>query len=62
MDWDDVKPKAGKSIVVGEDLSRLSLAELEQRIAALEQEIVRVQAERTAKKAHENAAAALFKK
>ncbi len=60
MDWDDVRPKP-KGISIGEDLKRLSVAELDARIAALEAEIERVKAERAAKKAHEAAAAALFK-
>ncbi|MGH6816138.1 MAG: DUF1192 domain-containing protein [Hyphomicrobiaceae bacterium] len=62
MDWDDTRPKAAKSIVVGEDLKRLSVAELESRIVALEQEIVRTRAELTAKRTHEQAASSLFKR
>ncbi|RTL63196.1 MAG: DUF1192 domain-containing protein [Hyphomicrobiales bacterium] len=62
MDWDDLKPKAPKGVVLGEDLRSLSVAELDARIAALQAEIGRVQAERDAKKAHEAAAAALFKR
>ncbi|MDX2203515.1 MAG: DUF1192 domain-containing protein [Hyphomicrobiaceae bacterium] len=62
MDWDDIRPKAPKGIVLGEDLKSLSVAELDARIAALEAEIARVGAERAAKKAHEAAAAALFKR
>jgi uncharacterized small protein (DUF1192 family) len=62
MDWDDLKPKAPRGVVLGEDLRSLSVAELDARIAALEAEIARVQAERDAKKAHEAAAAALFKR
>jgi len=61
MDWDDLKPKPAKGITLGEDLAKLSVAELEGRIAALQQEIERVQAEMQAKKAHEAAAASLFK-
>lgn len=61
MDWDDVKPKASTGLVVGENLETLSVAELEARIAALGQEIERVAAELAKKKAHETAAAALFK-
>ena len=61
MDWDDVKPKPAKAITVGEDLKTLSVAELEARIVALAGEIERVRAELQAKKAHEAAAAALFK-
>jgi uncharacterized small protein (DUF1192 family) len=62
MDWDDIRPKAAKAITLGEELASLSVAELDARIAALQQEIARVEAERAAKKAHEAAAAALFKR
>lgn len=61
MDWDDMRPPAPKTVGIGETLDTLSVAELEQRIAALEAEIVRVTAELTKKRAHEAAAAALFK-
>ena len=43
-------------------LEHLSVGELEARIAALHQEIERVQGELAAKKAHEAAAAAIFKR
>lgn len=62
MDWDDVRPKPQKGVTLGEDLSSFSIAELDARIVALQTEITRVEAERTAKKAHEAAAAALFKR
>jgi len=62
MDWDDLQPKKKASEVVGEDLSNLSVADLEARIASLEAEIVRVRKELNAKRAHEDAAAALFKR
>ncbi|MBX9862552.1 MAG: DUF1192 domain-containing protein [Hyphomicrobium sp.] len=62
MDWDDVRPAAAKSIAVGENLETLSVAELEHRIAAFTAEIERVTAELGKKRAHETAAAALFKK
>lgn len=61
MDWDEVKPKPRKGIEIGESLETLSLAELDARLAALEAEIVRVRAEIARKKAHEAAAASLFK-
>ena len=61
MDWDDLAPKPKKGIALGEDLKTLSVSELEARVAALEQEITRVRAEIGAKKAHEAAAAAVFK-
>jgi uncharacterized small protein (DUF1192 family) len=62
MDWDDLKPKPPKAIAVGEDLKTLSVAELEERMVALAAEIERIKTEMQAKKAHEAAAAALFKK
>lgn len=61
MDWDEVRPKPAGEIVVGEDLSKLSVAELDARIKDLEVEIERVKAERDAKQRHESAASALFK-
>jgi uncharacterized small protein (DUF1192 family) len=62
MDWDDLKPKKAPAIAVGEDLRTLSVGELEQRIAALSSEIERVRQELQTKKAHEAAAAAVFKR
>jgi uncharacterized small protein (DUF1192 family) len=62
MDWDDLKPKVAKGITLGESLESLSVAELDLRILALQQEIERVKAELAAKKAHEAAAAAVFKR
>jgi uncharacterized small protein (DUF1192 family) len=61
MDWDDVQPKSLKAITVGEPLQTLSVSDLEERVAALEEEIRRVKAEIAAKQAHEKAAAAFFK-
>ena len=62
MDWDEPKPKTSKAITVGEDLTTLSVAELNERIATLAAEIERTKAELQAKQAHEAAAAALFKR
>ncbi|MGH1418681.1 MAG: DUF1192 family protein [Hyphomicrobiaceae bacterium] len=52
--------KSGQ-IVIGDDLSELAIAELEARVAALRQEIERVEAEVEKKREHNSAAAALFK-
>jgi len=60
MDWDEPKPK--RTISVGEDLSMLSVGELEARIAALEAEIERVRGEIETKKARAAAADQLFKR
>jgi uncharacterized small protein (DUF1192 family) len=62
MDWDELKPKPPKAVTVGEDLKTLSVAELEARIVTFTAEIERVRTELQAKKAHEAAAAALFKR
>jgi uncharacterized small protein (DUF1192 family) len=62
MDWDEMKPKPKAVITVGENLENLSLAELEARLVALSEEIERVRGEITAKKAHEAAASAFFKR
>ncbi|HEX9881908.1 MAG TPA: DUF1192 domain-containing protein [Hyphomicrobium sp.] len=62
MDWDDIKPKPATGTMIGDNLSTLSVAELEARIKDLEQEIVRVRAELDAKRRHEDAASALFKR
>jgi uncharacterized small protein (DUF1192 family) len=62
MDWDDLKPKTPKGVTLGENLESLSVAELEARIVALTDEIERVKGELTAKKAHEAAAASIFKR
>jgi uncharacterized small protein (DUF1192 family) len=62
MDWDEDKPKPKAPVTVGEPLGTYSIAELEARIAALTAEIDRVRAELQAKRAHEAAAAAIFKR
>ena len=62
MDWDDLKPKPALTVTVGENLQNLSIAELEQRIVALSAEVERVRQELRAKKAHEAAADAVFKR
>ena len=62
MDWDDLKPKPPKAAALGENLETFSIGELEQRIVALTAEIERVRQELQAKKAHEAAAAAVFKR
>lgn len=61
MDWDDLQPKPPRAATLGENLEAFSVAELQSRIVALQAEISRVEAELTAKKAHEAAAAQLFK-
>lgn len=62
MDWDEVAKKPAKGITVGESLATLSIAELEARMVALREEIARIEGEIAAKRKHEAAASALFKK
>jgi uncharacterized small protein (DUF1192 family) len=59
---EDEPPKKPASHVIGEDLATLSLAELDERIALLKAEIVRLEESIVAKRASQNAAAAFFKK
>lgn len=62
MDWDDVlKPKPKSGPALGETLETLSVGELEARIAALKDEIGRVEQELVRKRAQKSAADALFK-
>ena len=61
MDWDDVRPKPKPAAVLGEDLSKLSVDDLATRLSALQSEVARVETEIAARRAHEVAAAALFK-
>ena len=60
MDLDDA-PKKPANMVIGENLDAISVAELEQRIQALESEIIRLRAEITKKQASRNAADAFFR-
>jgi uncharacterized small protein (DUF1192 family) len=60
MDLDDA-PKKPTNMVIGENLDAVSVAELEQRIQALESEIIRLKAEIAKKQASRNAADAFFR-
>jgi uncharacterized small protein (DUF1192 family) len=60
VELDDL-PKPRPIMVIGETLETVSLAELEQRIKALEAEIVRVRDEINRKHASKSAADAFFK-
>ena len=60
MDLDDELKKPA-NMVIGENLDAISVAELEQRIQALESEIVRLKAEIAKKQASRNAADAFFR-
>lgn len=60
MDLDD-EPKKPANMVIGENLDAISVAELEQRIQALESEIMRLKAEIAKKQASRDAADAFFR-
>jgi uncharacterized small protein (DUF1192 family) len=61
MDEDD-RPKKKITHEIGQDLALLSIKELEERIALLNEEIGRLDAEIVRKRASRNAAAGFFKK
>lgn len=61
MDWDEARQPSKEEIVVGQSLERLSVDELQARVAALKSEISRVETELARKKAVGDAAAAVFK-
>ncbi len=57
-----VRPQAqARNYVVGQDLSTLSIEEIDERIAVLRQEITRLEQMRTEKQASKSAADAVFK-
>ena len=70
MDWDERTswqshaahggPK--RQVTVGESLDSFGIAELEERVQALEAEIARTRAEIDKKRKHEAAASSLFKR
>jgi len=59
---EDERPKKKIAHEVGEDLSRLSLDELEARVAILKAEIERIEAVAAAKRASATAAQGFFKR
>ena len=62
MDWDDVRKPGAAGLVIGAPLDRLSVGDLEARIAELESEIDRVRAEIQKKRAHSARAEDIFKR
>ena len=60
MDPEDL-PRKTPSMVIGENLELLSVAELEQRVQALESEILRVKAMIASKRASKSAADGFFR-
>ncbi len=61
MDWDEARQPGAEEIVLGQSLERLSIEDLERRVAALEAEIERVREEIARKNKIGAAAAAVFK-
>jgi uncharacterized small protein (DUF1192 family) len=59
---DDDRPKPKPVHEIGQDLSMLSLAEIDQRVAALKAEIERLTEARAKKDASRSAADAFFRK
>lgn len=63
IDPDELAPRKPKpALVIGEDLSALSVFELEGRIAALEAEIARTRTAMESRASTRNAADAVFKR
>ena len=62
MDLDDLEPKKAKSHVLGEDLSKHSVAELGALIETLKTEIARVEEALAGKQSSKSAADAAFKR
>ncbi len=58
---DDERPKRTPRHEVGQDLTLLSVAEIDERIALLRDEIARLEADREKKNASKAAAASFFK-
>jgi len=61
MDRDEDRPAKKPQIPIGDDLALLSVDELEWRIGVLRQEIMRLEAAITAKRASRSAADSVFK-
>jgi uncharacterized small protein (DUF1192 family) len=61
MDVDEIRPVKKPDIIIGEDLSLLSVAELEARIGALEAEIARIREALAGKKTSKAAADSFFR-
>jgi uncharacterized small protein (DUF1192 family) len=55
------EPRPKPNVVIGENLDAISIAELEQRIQALDSEIARIRSEIAKKQAGKAAASAFFK-
>jgi uncharacterized small protein (DUF1192 family) len=63
MDIDELfTPRKPKGITLGEDLSRLSVEQLDERLQAISEEKARIEAEMAAKRSARAAADAVFKR
>jgi uncharacterized small protein (DUF1192 family) len=62
IDPEDDRPKKKVAHEIGQDLALLSIGELAERISLLKDEIGRLEAEMTRKRASQSAADAFFKK
>jgi uncharacterized small protein (DUF1192 family) len=60
--FDEEPPKRKADLVIGEELGRLSIGELQERIAVLKAEIARVEETLGHKRASQGAAEAFFKR
>jgi uncharacterized small protein (DUF1192 family) len=61
MDRDDDRPAKKPEVPIGDDLALLSVEELEWRVGVLREEITRLEAAITAKRASRSAADSVFK-
>ena len=59
---DDERPKKKITHEIGQDLTLLSVKELDERVALLNEEIARLEAEKTKKQAQRSAADQFFKR
>lgn len=62
MEFDEPRRPANNDIVLGADLSLLSVEELEARIAALKAEIARIESALAAKRSSLSAAQSVFRR
>ena len=61
FDDEDARAKKATELVIGADLSTISVDELKERITLLKEEIVRIQAEIAAKQSSKDAAESVFR-